>query len=238
VTTADRRRAPRVRDYHSTIYTNYDEQGDIDEQGIARTLNVSERGVLLETASLLAPGTRLTLQLQLGEQILSLESQVMHTDRLPNGRFQVGLAIQSVPAALLSQLEQQLRLQDLVAQATDQLAAQGGSIWLRRPAGDELELALCYNLDVDSAVLQECEELARTVLQSGQPLTAPAPLGAASQAQLGRGTYIAVPLLQNDYPLGALILVGEAPRTFSAHDIPRLERLVPLAVAALEHTRR
>jgi PAS domain S-box-containing protein len=134
-------------------------------------------------------------------------------------------------------------LQAIVARAVALLKAQEGGFYLYRPDSDDLLVVVADHTASDhrGMVLRRGEGLAGKVLATGQALAVADYSrweGRATQyASAGFGAYVAVPVLWGDRLLG-IIDVGDAvPRAFSADDIALLERLTPLAAAALENNR-
>ncbi|MBN1484196.1 MAG: PilZ domain-containing protein [Chloroflexia bacterium] len=109
MSTIERRQYPRSQDWHLVSFTHYDEQGEVDDQGLARTLDMSRGGLLLEMTWALPLGSWLDLELQLQDEILCLQSQVSHVEERPNGRFAVGVAFLDVSEEILERIEHQIR---------------------------------------------------------------------------------------------------------------------------------
>jgi len=134
-------------------------------------------------------------------------------------------------------------LRAIVARAVDLLGASAGGIHLYRPATDDLEFVLRYNLELDftAPVLKRGEGLSGKVLETGRPIAVADYSqwhGRAAQYEEANLTaVVAVPIFWGDQWLGVLNLLDDAPRTFSGADITLLERFTPLAAAALEQRR-
>lgn len=134
-------------------------------------------------------------------------------------------------------------LKAIVARAVGLLEAEGGGIYLYRPASDDLELAFTHNLypELTGAVLQRGEGLAGNVLESRRPQTVDNYLLWEGRAKLFEKAAlpagVAVPIFWADQPLGVLYLADHLPRTFSPDDTALLERFAPLAAAALQNAR-
>ena len=133
-------------------------------------------------------------------------------------------------------------LQAIVARAVELLKAKGGGIYFYRPATDDLELALQYNLEPDftGTVLERGEGLSGKVLETGRPMVVD-DYGhwegrSAQYEEAGFTACVAVPISWGDRLLGVLNVLDDAPRTFSPAGIGLLERFTPLAAAALEQT--
>jgi PAS domain S-box-containing protein len=134
-------------------------------------------------------------------------------------------------------------LQAIVVRATELLKGKSGTIYLYRPASDDLEYVSTYKCGYEliGTVLQRGEGLAGKVLETGRPLAVDNYRrweGRSRQFDdYGFAACVAVPIRWGDCLLGVLDVDDDAPRTFSAADIGLLERFTPLAAAALENAR-
>ena len=104
----ERRRRPRVRRYHLTAFSHYNGQGYLKAQSLARTLDISPGGILLETVEPMAPEDRVVLEVQVGDHILPLQGIVVHGEVLPNGHYRVGIAFQEVAAEVIAAITAEL----------------------------------------------------------------------------------------------------------------------------------
>jgi len=104
----ERRRLPRVRRCHLTAFSLYDSNGYLKTQSLARTLDISMGGALLETVEPMAPGDRIVLDMQVGDRILPLQGTVVHVDSLPNNHYRVGVCFQQVAAEVIAEIKRDL----------------------------------------------------------------------------------------------------------------------------------
>jgi len=134
-------------------------------------------------------------------------------------------------------------LHAIVARAVDLLRAEGGTIWIYRPATDDLELALNYRLEPDmtGTVFRRGEGLAGKVLDATRSIVV-----ADYDRWEGRspqytdahfGACVSAPIVWQESTLGVLNVQDAATRTFSPADVALLERFAPLAAAALDRAR-
>ncbi len=72
----NKRRYERIDAIHLS-YICIDEAGNVVHEGMGRTLNVSEAGILLETAFATEPGQTLNVTLAIGEDLLDVNGQVV-----------------------------------------------------------------------------------------------------------------------------------------------------------------
>jgi hypothetical protein len=96
-TTEERRESPRVLAEHLVSYAHFDEQGEPDDMGMARTLDLSERGILLELTRSLEAGTTLEIKMVTGEDIIKASGQVVHSAYLSPERWRVGVRFTEIP---------------------------------------------------------------------------------------------------------------------------------------------
>jgi c-di-GMP-binding flagellar brake protein YcgR len=75
----NKRRYERVDAIHLS-YICIDEAGNVVHEGMGRTLNVSESGILLETTFTTEPGQTLNVTLAIGEDLLDVNGQVVRAD--------------------------------------------------------------------------------------------------------------------------------------------------------------
>jgi hypothetical protein len=96
-TSEERRKWPRVLAEHLVSYAHFDEQGEPDDVGMARTLDLSEGGILLEMTHPLEDGSAVEIKMVSGERILRAQGEVVHSAALPPGRWHVGVRFTEIP---------------------------------------------------------------------------------------------------------------------------------------------
>lgn len=116
----DRRKWPRIPAEHLVSYTHYDEAGDPDDMGMARTLDLSEGGILLEMTRPARPGSRLDIKMVSGEHIIRARGEVVYSHHLPRNRWRVGVSFSEITQSDRGTISSE------VAEAED---AGGGSEW-------------------------------------------------------------------------------------------------------------
>jgi c-di-GMP-binding flagellar brake protein YcgR len=72
-------------------YVCLDENNKIIKQGMGRTLNVSESGILLETHFPIDKSHIVTLTLGLGEDLVDIKGRPIHTRTNKGGKYEVGI---------------------------------------------------------------------------------------------------------------------------------------------------
>jgi hypothetical protein len=77
-------------------YICEDKDGDILYEGMGRTLNVSEGGILLETNFFISPGNSLTLSVALEDTLVNMRGKVIHCHEGEEKAFHTGLEFQDM----------------------------------------------------------------------------------------------------------------------------------------------
>ena len=87
----EKRKDPRVNSQNLVFYICLDEGDRQVKQGMGRTLNVSEGGILLEThESIEQPGC-VILTLGLEEYMMAIKGRMIFSNRRGDGRFETGI---------------------------------------------------------------------------------------------------------------------------------------------------
>lgn len=79
-TSVEQRRAERSNDKNFLDYEVISPQGDVVGRGLARTLNMSETGMLLETGQPFAAGQTLRITLGLRDELVQVTGSVAHSE--------------------------------------------------------------------------------------------------------------------------------------------------------------
>ena len=79
MTTRDQRKHHRIDSLNLLNYVQLDENGNAVNQGMGRTLNVSESGILLETHVPFELNTIVLLTIGLEEDIVDIKGEVVHS---------------------------------------------------------------------------------------------------------------------------------------------------------------
>lgn len=72
-------------------YICLDENNNIVKQGMGRTLNISESGILLETHFPIEPKYLVLMTIALKEDLLEIKGKPIHTRSNKAGKFEVGI---------------------------------------------------------------------------------------------------------------------------------------------------
>ncbi len=95
MTMIEKRRHPRV-DSLNLSYVCIDENGNVTGEGMGRTLNVSESGILLETSFSMVPGQIISLTIAIGEYLLDVKGQVIRCTQSEENTFLTGIEFYSL----------------------------------------------------------------------------------------------------------------------------------------------
>jgi len=89
--TDDRRIDPRVVSSNLLSYVCLDENNHEKMQGMGKTLNVSESGILLETHIPIDPHHIVSLTVALENDLMDLKGKIAHSRKREDGKFESGI---------------------------------------------------------------------------------------------------------------------------------------------------
>lgn len=107
--TKEHRKYVRVDSVNLLNYEYYGEGHEKESQGMGRTLNLSEAGLLLETPALLEENLELSLNIGLKEDVLSINGKVIHSQLDATGLFKSGIHFDNVNVSQFQILKSHLR---------------------------------------------------------------------------------------------------------------------------------
>lgn len=87
----EKRKHPRINSLNLLAYVCLNENSEIVRQGMAKTLDVSEGGILMETHVPVDPQHTVSLTLGLKDELTDVKGKVVHFRTDGNGRFQSGI---------------------------------------------------------------------------------------------------------------------------------------------------
>ena len=90
MTSKDKRRHPRIPSLNLS-YICLDENNNVVKQGMGRTLNISESGILLETQFPIELEYLVIMSIALHEDLLEIKGKPIHTQSNESGKFEVGI---------------------------------------------------------------------------------------------------------------------------------------------------
>jgi hypothetical protein len=104
MSTIEKRRHVRI-DSFNLSYICVDEKGEVVNQGMGRTLNVSESGILLETYFLIESGQLLELTIALDDKLIDIKGKVVHHRRGKGRSFEAGIEFADLTEEMLNDIK-------------------------------------------------------------------------------------------------------------------------------------
>ena len=90
--TSDRRQHPRFKSLNLLSYVLIDDGNNAIRQGMGRTLDVSEGGILLETHAPIDPRHTVSLKIGLRDDVADIRGKIVYTRKSKGGRVESGIA--------------------------------------------------------------------------------------------------------------------------------------------------
>ena len=90
MTSENQRKHERIQSLNLS-YICLDEDQNIVKQGMGRTLNISESGILLETHFPIESNHTIQLTVSLEEDLLDIKGNPVHVKSLDEGKYQIGI---------------------------------------------------------------------------------------------------------------------------------------------------
>ena len=90
MTSANKRKHERIQSLNLS-YICLDEDQNIVKQGMGRTLNISESGILLETHFPIESKHTIQLTISLEENLLDIKGTPVHVREIDGGKYQIGI---------------------------------------------------------------------------------------------------------------------------------------------------
>ena len=106
MTKEEKRRHLRIDSMHLLNYVFTDEAQEGTTQGMGRTLNVSEAGILLETHAPIDVGYVVSLTIGIEEEVVDIKGRVVYTKENDNDMFESGIEFFDVDSTALKILGQ------------------------------------------------------------------------------------------------------------------------------------
>ena len=91
MTPEERRKRLRIKALNLISYSCIDEAGQTLTQGMGRTLNLSEDGILLETRDSVDPKYTVVMAIGLEEDLIDIKGRVVYSIGGGNERFEAGI---------------------------------------------------------------------------------------------------------------------------------------------------
>ena len=90
MTSENKRKHERIQSLNLS-YICLDENNNIVKQGMGRTLNISESGILLETHFPIESNHTIQLTVSLEENLLDIIGKPVHVKSIDGGKYQIGI---------------------------------------------------------------------------------------------------------------------------------------------------
>jgi hypothetical protein len=106
----EKRKYPRIGTHNLVSYLRLDDEGLIVGEGMGRTLNVSEGGILLETHAALDPNSAVSLTIAMEDEIMEVRGKVAFSKRRDDGKFETGVEFMEKDDAKIAFLKQYITI--------------------------------------------------------------------------------------------------------------------------------
>jgi len=97
MTSENKRKHERIQSLNLS-YICLDEDNNIVKQGMGRTMNISESGILLETHFPVEPEHTIRLTISLEENLIDIIGKPMHVRSIDGGKYQIGIQFADIDA--------------------------------------------------------------------------------------------------------------------------------------------
>ena len=91
MTDQEKRKNPRIDSHNLISYVCLDENGNQIGQGMGRTLNISEGGILLETHAPVDPQYIMSFTISLEDELMDIKGKVVYKKKRDDGKFESGI---------------------------------------------------------------------------------------------------------------------------------------------------
>ena len=105
----ERRRHTRYDSLNLVSYVSSDENGNILEKGMGRTLNISKGGIMLETVVSINPRNILVLGIGLEDEIADIKGEVIYSRNCEGGKIESGIQFLDIKETSLPILERYIK---------------------------------------------------------------------------------------------------------------------------------
>ena len=92
--TIERRKYPRVRIFNVISYVGYDANDDMLEQNIGVAIDISQSGLLIETAEKVESEHLSLVASTQNDKLIEIEARVAHCRKMDSGKYQMGITLQ------------------------------------------------------------------------------------------------------------------------------------------------
>ena len=106
----EKRKYERSNLFNLVSFTCLDEKGDTVQQGMGRTLNITEAGILLETNVDIEPGQIYFITIGFDDDTLDLKGKVIYCHKSKENKFELGIQFLETCRADILILRQYIKL--------------------------------------------------------------------------------------------------------------------------------
>lgn len=94
----EQRQSPRVDSLNLSFFC-IDEEKNIINQGMGRTLNISDEGILLESSEQLPQGKSVDMEIAMQNEIINASGTVIHSTENTDSTFHTGIQFTTISDA-------------------------------------------------------------------------------------------------------------------------------------------
>lgn len=106
--TTDKRRHSRIDSLNMIHYECLDKNDSVARQGMGRTLNVSESGILFETRFTLEIKQMLSLAIGLRDEVVNIKGSAVYSNAGKDGKCKTGIRFFEIPKDALQVLKKHI----------------------------------------------------------------------------------------------------------------------------------
>ena len=108
--TNDKRQHQRIDALNLISYSCIDATENVVAQGMGRTLNVSEDGILLETHVSINPEFTIELAIGLEDEVINIRGSIIYTNPGINDKYQAGIEFLETDSATIEILKKYIKV--------------------------------------------------------------------------------------------------------------------------------
>ena len=105
----EKRRRPRIDSVNLIAYACLDENDNVVNQGMGRTLNVSELGILIETYFELESQNVLLIDIGIEDDLVDIKGRVIHTKSNDERKYESGIEFIEIDEDSLARLKKYIQ---------------------------------------------------------------------------------------------------------------------------------
>ena len=98
MTTPERRKHPRIKVYYPTSYVCTDKKGNIVQQNMGVVLNISQSGILIETADSVFSKYILLTSIDLNGNVIEIKGKIAYFKKNESTKYRVGISFEGTHA--------------------------------------------------------------------------------------------------------------------------------------------